>query len=207
MKMRTMIRGSMLLAGAGLFASIGIWAQVTPSGLKHSTVSADLGVTFSLERAQIVPGRCCFWLQGGGMDAAVTLGKGFGVAASVTGDHTTDALPGVDVNKITALVGPRYTFTAWTGRSQPADERRLQIFGQALFGGVHGFNGLYPTPGGATTNARSFALEAGGGLNLYFSKHVGLRIPEVEYVRTALPNNGSNTQHDLRIAFGMTFHF
>jgi len=205
--MRTMIRGSMLLAGAGLFASIGIWAQVTPSGLKHSTVSADLGVTFSLERAQIVPGRCCFWLQGGGMDAAVTLGKGFGVAASVSGDHTTDALPGVDVNKITVLVGPRYTFTAWTGRSQPADERRLQIFGQALFGSVLGFNGLYPAAGGATTNARSFALEAGGGLNLYFSKHVGLRMPEVEYVRTALPNNGSNTQHDLRIAFGTTFHF
>ena len=205
--MRKLIRGSMLLAGAGLFASIGIGAQVTASGLRHSTVSADLGVTFSLERAQIVPGRCCFWLQGGGMDAAVPLGKGYGVAASLTGEHSTDVLPGVDVNKITVLTGPRYTFTAWTGRSQPADERRLQIFGQALFGAVRGFNGLYPGPGGATTNARSFALEAGGGLNLFFSRHAGLRMPEVEYVRTALPNNGSNTQHDLRLAFGMTFHF
>jgi hypothetical protein len=207
MKMRKLIRGSLLLAGAGLFASIGIWAQVTASATSHSSVSADVGVTFSLERAQIVPGRCCFWLQGGGVDAAATFWKGLGVAASVTGDHSTEPLPGVDVNKLTFLAGPRYTHAVWTGQADAADERRLQIFGQALFGGVRGFNGLYPAPGGATTRADAFALEAGGGLNLYFSRRAGLRLAEVEYVRTGLPNNGSNVQHDLRLAFGLTFHF
>ena len=205
--MRNLICGSMLLAGAGLFASIGIRAQVTSSPLRHSSVSADLGVTFTLERAQMVPGRCCFWLQGGSVDAAATFWRGLGIAASMAGNHSTDAMHGVDVNKITGLAGPRYTYTVWSGQTQVGDRRRVQVFGQDLIGGVHGFNGLYPWPGGATTSADSFALEAGGGLNLYFSNRVGWRLAEVEYVRTELPNNGTNTQNDLRLAFGMTFHF
>jgi hypothetical protein len=57
------------------------------------------------------------------------------------------------------------------------------------------------------TSAGSFALEAGGGLNLLFSKSLGVRLLEADYVRTSLPNNASNTQNDLRLAVGMTWHF
>jgi outer membrane protein OmpA-like peptidoglycan-associated protein len=109
---------------------------------------------------------------------------------------------GVDVNKISFLAGPRYTSTAWSG----ARDRRLQIYGQGLFGVSHGFDGLYPATGGATSSANSFALQAGGGLNLYLNRHWGVRLLEADYVRTQFPNAADDVQNDLRLAFGVTYH-
>jgi outer membrane protein OmpA-like peptidoglycan-associated protein len=75
-----------------------------------------------------------------------------------------------------------------------------------LFGGVHGFDGLYPADGGSTTSASSFAIQAGGGLNLYLTKHWGVRLLEADYVRNELPNASDGVQNDLRLAFGVTYH-
>jgi hypothetical protein len=162
-------------------------------------------VTFAAERAEQAPGQCCFWLKGGGVDAALTSPKGFGIAASVTGDYASVIAPGVNLSKIAFLAGPRYTFRAGTGRAGAAD-RRLQVFGQGLFGGVYAFDGVFPSSSGTTSNALSFALQAGGGLNLMLTKSVGIRLFEAEFVRTTLPNGGSNVQNDLRLAAGMTWH-
>jgi hypothetical protein len=49
------------------------------------------------------------------------------------------------------------------------------------------------------------ALDAGGGVNILFSERFGVRLLEADYVRTALPNNGSNVQNDLRVSFGVTY--
>jgi hypothetical protein len=160
-------------------------------------------VTFATERSEIAPGQCCFWYKGGGADAAVTFWKGLGIAASLTGDHDSNAIPGVDANKITFLAGPRYT---WTTSAGDANKLRLQLFGQGLFGGTHGFDGLYPTSTGVTSTASSFAIQAGGGLNVLLTKHFGLRLVEADYVRTTMPNGYDNTQTDLRMAFGVTYH-
>jgi hypothetical protein len=202
--MQGLIRSSVLLVGACLIASIGAGAQAPRSQLRNSWVSSDLAFTYSAERAQVTPGRCCFWLQGAGVDLSINFGKGFSLVTSVSGETASEVSPGVDVNKITYLTGPRYTFAAWKGAE---GGRRLQIFGQGLFGGVRGFGGVYPAAGAPSTSAGSFAMEAGGGLNLFFTKKVGLRLAEAEYVRTALPNNGTNTQHDLRLLSGLMFHF
>jgi outer membrane protein OmpA-like peptidoglycan-associated protein len=75
-----------------------------------------------------------------------------------------------------------------------------------LFGYVHGFDGLYPAAGATTDSASSFALEAGGGLNLLLTKHFGLRLLEADYVRDELPNATTDSQNDLRLAFGVTYH-
>jgi outer membrane protein OmpA-like peptidoglycan-associated protein len=164
-----------------------------------AAVSTDLAVTFATERSQVVPSVCCFWFKGGGVDAAVTFWKGFGIAASLTGDHASNVTPGVDVSKIAFMAGPRYT---WTG----ANHRRLQIYAQGLFGEAHGFDGLYPATGAATSSANSLAIQAGGGLNLYLNRNWGLRLLEADYVRTALPNAADNVQNDMRLAFGVTYH-
>jgi peptidoglycan-associated lipoprotein len=173
-------------------------------------VSTDLAVTFATERSQGVSSQSCFWFKGGGADAAVTFWKGLGIAASLIGDHASNVTPGVDVNKIAYMAGPRYTWTAWSesgsGHASAANQRRLQIFVQGLFGGVHAFDGLYPGSPAATTSASSFAIQTGGGLNLYVSRNLGLRLLEADYVRTALPNAAANVQNDLRLSFGVTFH-
>jgi hypothetical protein len=187
------------------------WAQQSQSPVASAKVSTDLAVTYAIERSQVVPGQNNFWFKGGGADAAVTfrsvLGmSGLGIAASVTGDHASNVAPNLDANKVAYLGGPRYTYTAWLNHAGAANNRRLQVFAQGLFGGVHGFNGLYPATSGATTSAKSMAMQAGGGMNLLFSKRFGVRLFEADYVRTTLPNNGTNTQTDLRISAGVTWH-
>jgi len=189
--------------GACILAGSVLWAQQSQKPVPPAPVSADLAVTFAVEHSQVVPGQSKFWFKGGGADAAVTFWKGLGLAATITGDHASNISPGVDANKLSYLGGPRYTWTAW---KSTADQRRLQVFGQGLFGEAHGFDGLYPATGGATFSANSFAVQAGGGLNLYLNKSWGVRLLEADYVRTTLPNASANAQNDMRLAFGITYH-
>jgi hypothetical protein len=201
--MRISVCGKVLLASVLAAASTSLWAQVL-----KAPAFIDMSVTYAAERAQIAPGNCgCFWLQGGGADVALTLWKGLGAAASLTGAHISNYSPGVDINKISYLGGPRYTHTAWTRGAGSVKRPRLQIFGEALFGGVHAFNGAFPSSTGITAAANSFALQTGGGINLFFSRSIGVRLLEADYVRTELPNNYSRSQNDVRIAFGVNYHF
>jgi outer membrane immunogenic protein len=205
--MRRSIRGRALLVGACMLAGATAWAQQPHSGASPAIVSTDLAVTYAPERAELEPGNCgCSWLQGGSADAAVTFRRGLGIAASLTGDHASNFAPGVDVNKIAFMAGPRYTYTARAGHAATTDVRHLQLYGQGLFGGVHAFNGVFPASSGTTSSAGSFALQVGGGMNLFFSKSFGVRLLEMDYVRTALPNSASNTQNDLRLACGVLWH-
>ena len=200
--MRTSICRKVLFAGLIATASFG-HAQNEPG---RAPASIDLAITYSTEHAQLAPGTCgCFWLQGGGGDAAVTWWKGFGIAAGVTGETVSNYAPGVDFSKISYMGGPRYTYTLWKGG--PTLQRpRLQIFGDGLFGAVHAFSGAFPTAAGINTTANSFALETGGGLNFFFSRRISVRLLEVDYVRTQLPNSYAGTQNDLRLAFGVSYH-
>ena len=200
--MRASIWGKALFAGLLFSASSG-HAQ---SELGQSPASFDLAITYSTEHAQLAPANCgCFWLQGGGADAAFTLWKGFGIAAGVTGERVSNYAPGVDFSKISYMAGPRYTYTLWKG--EPTLHRpRLQLFGDGLFGAVHAFSGAFPSATGVDTTGNSFALETGGGLNLFFSRSIGVRLVEVDYVRTQLSNGYAGTQNDLRLAFGVSYH-
>ena len=204
--MRISSRGKVLLVGACLLAGATSWAQQSQKPVAPDTVSTDLAVTFAVERAQAVSSQGSFWFKGGGADAAITFKSGMGIAASLTGDHASNITPGVDANKITYLAGPRYTWTAWQGHVTAADNRRLQVFGQALFGGTHSFNSYYPALPAATSSANSLAIQAGGGLNLYFTRNFGLRLLEADYVRTVLPNGAANIQSDMRLSVGLAYH-
>jgi len=205
--MRRLICESVLLVGACMLASIAAGAQQSALSVAHQPVSVDLGVTFSLEKADIVPTQCCFWMKGGGADAAITFWKGFGVAASVTGDHISNYARGYDVNQITILGGPRYTHSLGAGSANGGYGRRFQLYGDGLAGEIHAFNGTFPTSSaGLKSTAGSLALQTGGGVNMYFSKNFGIRLIEADYVRTLLPNGSANVQNDLRLAFGVTYH-
>ncbi len=201
--MRSSICKKVLFAGWLVAASAG-WAQ-GGSEPGRTPASIDLAITYSTEHAQLAPGTCgCFWLQGGGGDAAVTLWKGFGVAAGVTGELVSNYIPGVDFSKVSYMGGPRYTYSGWKrGTGEP---RRLQIFGEGLFGGVHAFSGAFPSGSGINATANAFALQTGGGVNVLFTKNMSVRVLEVDYVRTQLPNGYANTQNDLRLAVGLSYH-
>jgi hypothetical protein len=129
----------------------------------------------------------------------------------VTGGTAGNVRPGADINKISYMVGPRYTNTIWRktgfGPDASGSDKRLQLYVQGLFGGARGFSGIYPFSDGVKTNANSFAIQADGGANYYLTRKFGVRLIEVDLAHTEFPNALSGTQNDLRLSFGATCHF
>jgi hypothetical protein len=208
------LRGSLLLTAALLITGLVVAAPVSTQaqqtiapGMFHGA-KVDLAVTYDLERAKIADtGSDNFWLQGGSAEGGITFYRGLSVVANVTGEHASGITPGVDLSKLVFLAGPRYTFNTTRYSGHLAQKHGTQLFGEFLVGGAHGFDSIFPANNAATTSASSFAMQLGGGADIALAKGFGLRLIEVDYVRTSLPNNGSNTQDDLRIAFGGTYHF
>jgi outer membrane immunogenic protein len=201
--MRILTRGSVLLASICLITAATAPGQQSKGSGEPQPVSADLSVTYSAEHSQLAPGTCgCFWFQGAGADAAFTFWKGLGVAGALTGELANQA-PSMNIDKIAYVIGPRYTFAV---RPHHAGLPPMQLFGELLMGGVHGFNSIFPTPVGINSSATAFALQTGGGINAFVSKRFAVRAIEVEYLRTDLPNNYANSQNDLRLGFGVTYH-
>jgi hypothetical protein len=191
----------------GTLTSLTGLAQQPP--VKKTPADIDVAITYVAERAKIASIDCgCFWLEGGGMNVAVTFYRGLGVAANLTGGHASDIASGVDLDKVSFMMGPRYTypFKNWFGHGfgRPGGDR---IFAEGLIGGVHSFNTVVPTSAGVAGAASSFVFQVGGGLDLPLRKAIGIRLFEADYVRSTLPNAGNSTQNDLRLAAGISFHF
>ncbi|MFZ0964018.1 MAG: outer membrane beta-barrel protein [Terriglobia bacterium] len=162
--------------------------------------SADMAITFTTERAKVTQStNDYFWLRGGSFDGGLTFFHGLGLAANVTAEHKAVYAPGVDVSKIAIMGGPRYTFRA-------GSKHENRLFVESLFGGVHAFDSIFPTAAGFTSTANSFSLQVGGGWDIAISKNFALRAFEADYVRTSLPDNGTNIQDHLRLAVGVSYH-
>ena len=110
--MRVSIGGKLFLVIACLAAGAACPAQLILKPVQTARPSIDFGVTFAGERSKPDSSLCCFWFKGGGLDASMTLWKGFGVAAALNGDHASNYIPSKDENKVSFLIGPRYTISA-----------------------------------------------------------------------------------------------
>ena len=188
---------SVLLIGAVTVGGPRGWAQGT-SGFQVS--SADLAITFTTERSKLTPGTGNeFWLNGASLDGGITLFRGFGAAANFTSDQAANVAPNLSLDKLSLMAGPRYTYE-WGGKHQS------RVFVETLFGFAHARDGAFPTATGVSNTANSFSLQVGGGWDVAVSKHVAIRVFEADYVRTGLPNNGTNIQDHLRLAFGVVLH-
>ncbi len=210
-----MLLGSVLLAGVLIIGATGVvvaqQSQPTQKTLptpKLRLTSADFAVTYTAERAKVAATNCgCFWLNGASGDAAATFYKGLGLAANLTLNHASNITPGVNLSQITIVAGPRYTFdTSRLTTRHLSGKHPTYLVAESLFGGVHAFSSVFPSTGGTASSASSFAMQLGGGANVTLSKGFGLRLFELDYLRTTLPNNGSNSQNDLRLAFGLSYH-
>jgi opacity protein-like surface antigen len=198
--MRKTFLASVLLAGflaAGGRMACGQESQHTP---RFQLTSADLAVTYSTQEASVISGGS-FWMQGVGVNGALTFYRGFGLATNLTGDYASQIAPNVSLGTFTYLAGPRYTHNL---RSSSKHETR--IFGEALAGGVKGFDSVFPTSSGISKSATAFAWQVGGGVDIAISKHFAIRAVEADFVRTNLPNNGTDREDHLRLGFGVTYH-
>lgn len=116
----------------------------------------------------------------------------YGISPKVPSDGSTFYVP-----KTIQLYGPRFTL------SLP----RIHPFVHALFGTVHGVADIpsLTSPSGSTRiTDNATALAFGGGLNVKATRHVWLRLIQVDYMRAQFSHNAQN---DTMISAGLVLRF
>jgi peptidoglycan-associated lipoprotein len=216
----------LLLAAATAAAAGAAYAQASPAAGRDAApvqpVSAPhisylsrhdilLGVTYQAAGANLTfASPASFFMQGGQVDLSAQVykpfsAKGITAVGSFSGMHTGNSGQGVPVSLIAFAVGPRYT-TPWIVVKHGVN-RPIRFFGQALGGGAHGFDGLYPEASGPSTSASSYSLELGGGIDLQQKKRrFDLRLLQIDWLRTGLPNATDSTQNTVLFGIGIVFH-
>lgn len=186
---------SQFAAAFGLGLALSAQAQVAPG-------TVNLRYTEQISNGPA--GNCgCFGLEGFQGDAGWWLkdlsARGLGISLAVDAGvvHTgSEGNAPYGLTLTTVAAGPRFNFPA----------PKLQPFAQVLFGFAHGSGSSFPQGNALVSSASSFALEAGGAADYPLDRHLSVRVLELEYLRTALPNSTNNWQNNLRIGAGVTLH-
>lgn len=175
-------------------------AQARPAATRGEV---SVALTYAAAHARQTDGTQ-FWLQGSSFSTNARFYRGLGLAASATGLHAGSSGARAPLDLFTIAFGPSYIVDAG---------HHLSLFGEALLGEAHGFHSVFSTGSGAqpslvygtTDSANALALQTGGGIDLRFGHHTSLRLVQVDYLRTQLPNGGSNLQNNLRVTAGLVF--
>lgn len=121
---------------------------------------------------------------------AVNLNRFLGAVGDVGVYKLTAQPAGQGVTIVSFLFGPRVSFR---------QDEHVTPFMQLLLGGAH----LSPESGSSRT---SFAMAAGGGLDVKATRHLAIRIVQAEYLMTRFPLGTINrTEHNVRLSGGVVF--
>jgi outer membrane immunogenic protein len=166
--------------------------------LTASAQKIDASVSYELQHSNGPAGACgCFDLQGVRADVSYRLFRGLDIAGEISGAHASNITgSGLDLTLLTYMAGPRYSVRM---------RNRLKPFVQFLIGGTYGFDSTFPNSAGGSASSKSFALSTGGGLDYKLSQHIAVRVVQIDYLGTYLPNNASNKQNNLRVGAGIVF--
>lgn len=198
--MRTLIRftlfGMLAMALASMMSVIAA-AQGAPTAV-HAHPFVELGLDYNYLRANAPPAGCgCFSMNGGDVWAAYNFTSSIAGVAQFSAQHASNVNgTGADLTLKSYLFGARYS---WRNSS------RFVPFGQALLGGSHAGTNL--SIGGPIlgNTSNSFALSAGGGLDVALTTHFAVRAFEADYFRTQFPNGVNDRQNNLRLGAGLIF--
>jgi len=96
----------------------------------------DLSATYIEGRSLKADTSQNFWTQGGSIELGANVGRGWGIAANVTGIHAGSiGTSGLPLSQVTATFGPRYRWHA---------DHRLSLYGEGLIGEANGFRSIFP---------------------------------------------------------------
>jgi len=188
-----------LVLGLVTMGASGAFGQAIGNSPENVVPRVDLSVGFLHIDSNAPPGGCnCFGLNGGYVSGGYHLKDWLSVVGEVTGSRATNiSALGQNLTLMTFAGGPRVSMHAG----------RLVPFGQALFGMARGSDSYFPTATSYTTSASSFALSAGGGLDINLTHRFAVRAFDVEYLKTSLPNAADNSQNHLKLAAGIVVKF
>ena len=210
--------------GISLLSACMVQAQ-DPTATKHangpnaSAPKAELFLGYSYLRAVPAPadGNRLMWLNGGSTSIAFNLNRHLGLVGDFGGfddSETRFAGTGTNSTRVVDSCGTAYTYLLGPRLSFRSHER-ITPFVQALFGGIHasevtlasGCTGAGCTPLPAEN---SFAMTAGGGLDIRVHRHFAIRLVQAEYLMTRFENSStgaSASQNDMRLSSGIVFRF
>jgi len=166
----------------------------------------ELSYEYSYLHANAGPSQCgCFNMNGGNTEAAVPVYSRFSAVADLTGERASNVNNGMrGLSLLSFTAGPRLSYPLHPHSNQPySNNHEYVLFAQSLFGVVHGFDSYFPVTSGATGAANSFALLAGGGLDIRISGYIAIRPIQADYFLTRLPNGVNHTQNNLRLSAGV----
>ena len=187
-------------------------------GRNFGTPKAELFLGYSYLQAvpKLADGNRLVWLNGGSTSIAFNFNRYLGVVGDFGGFGDTQlrlngsASPGV----VRDSGGSVYTYLAGPRLSYRAHER-FTPFAQVLFGGMHASQVMLSsgcTAAGCTPlpAENTFAMTAGGGLDIKVRQHFAIRIIQAEYLMTRFDNlttGAAATQNDMRLSSGIVFRF
>ena len=175
-----------------------------------------LGYSYLRAAPTFAEGNRLVHLNGGSASVAFNLTRSFGLVTDFGGFADSQvALAGPGANPVgtvdskgdvyTFLFGPRFSYRR---------HERIVPFAQVLAGGVHAsevaLNGCTGSACQVLPAQSSFALTAGGGLDLKVQKHLAIRLVQAEYLMTRLADTSTGyttTQNDIRLSAGLVFRF
>jgi outer membrane protein OmpA-like peptidoglycan-associated protein len=198
---------------------VGSMAAAMPysGGLNIGVPRFELFAGYSYLRAvpTLAAGNRLMWMNGGSASIAFNVNRYLGLVADFgaytnsemrfTGAYTST----VDVNNANVaafsyLFGPRVSFRKFD---------RVTPFLQVLAGGAHA-NQVTLT--GCTFSCTllptqdTFAMTAGGGLDVRIHRHLAIRVIQAEYLMTRFTSyttGAAGTQNDMRLSSGIVFRF
>jgi outer membrane immunogenic protein len=174
------------------------WALLAQGGMLSGTEDIsrlEAGGNYNYFHANAPPGQCgCFGMNGGSGTFLMNVTPKWSAVADIAYAHASNVNgTAQNITIINYLFGPRYTRRM---------RSRYVPYGQVLFGGAkEDVNFQF------TINRQSFGLLGGGGVTTRLKRKFGLTLIEVDYVYTRIPNATNNTQNNLRIVTGVTYHF
>ena len=173
-----------------------------------ATVPAYLGFSYVQERTKFVGSGTnpYFMMRGAKADFAYEFTHRLGLVVSGTGLSTVNLRGSLDVEQISLMAGPRYTWN-WGHITPTAINRKGGVYVEGKAGYVIAISGAYPVNGVVMDHASALTYLGGAGVNLHLYDRFDLRPVELEYVRDQLPNGGTNVQNSLRLGAGINFHF
>lgn len=184
-------------------------------GRDRDTPKAELFLGYSYLRAvpTLAEGNRLVWLNGGSASIAFNLNRYLGIVGDFGGFRDSELLlsgtggassstPNSSGSVFTYLIGPRLSFR---------NHSRITPFAQALFGAAHASEvNLSNCTTGCTflPSESSFAMTAGGGLDVRVHRNFAIRIVQAEYLMTRFVDRTTAmnvTQNDVRLSAGIVF--
>jgi hypothetical protein len=198
-----------LSKGLFLFGALTI-ATAAPAQSSPSTDaqrnSTDVAVTFIFEHAQVaeINGNR-FWPKGGDVNVGVSIWKGVGFAFDLAGEHKSNIQNGINLDKISFMGGPRFSFDLSRSGESLGGHRPARAFVQGLLGPTHAFDSLFPGPNAISTSANALSVQMGGGIDIPWKNGFGIRALEVGWIHSDYSNAAKDIQNDFRIGFGVSY--